>query len=140
VLREAVLYGAIALAALALLVVVVRRRPRHPRPAPPPPAARSVQPVLPPSDSLRDAVAAFRAHDDDASLDALRNLLFTRASARPGATLTDALQALGRRDPDLARAMAIAERVRFGPRAERAAARADLFDALAVLIAKPVRE
>jgi hypothetical protein len=137
-LRDAVLYGAIALAALALLLVVLLRRPRRIRPVPPP-AARVVQPVLPPSDALRDAVAAFRAHDDDASLDALRNLLFARAGARPGATLTDALRALGRRDPDLARAMAIAERVRFGPRAEQAKAKADLFDALAVLMAKPVR-
>jgi hypothetical protein len=139
-LRDVALYGGIAFAALALLVAVLLRRPRRARRAPPPPAVRVVQPVLPPSDALRDAVAAFRAHDDDASLDALRNLLFARAGARPGATLTDALQALGRRDPDLARAMAIAERVRFGPRAERAAAKADLFDALAVLMAKPVRE
>ena len=64
----------------------------------------------------------------DDSLDALRNVLFTRAGAGPGATFADALRALGTRDPQLARVMAVAERARFGPAAERAAARADLLE------------
>jgi hypothetical protein len=136
--RDALVFGGIALVALAVLIAVVRRRPRRVRPVPPPPTVRVVRPELPPVDALRAAVADFRARNDDASLDAIRNLLFTRAGAAAGATLTDALQALGPRDPDLARAMTVAERVRFGPHAQRAAATRDLFDALAIVMSAGV--
>jgi hypothetical protein len=139
-LHDALLYGGLALAAIVIPLVFVLRRPRAPV-APlddgPLPVAR---PVVAPVDPLREAIATFRSRGDDASLDALRNLLFMRAGARTGATLTDALAAVGTRDPALAHAMAIAERVRFGPRAERAAATADLFEALDVLLLTgPVR-
>jgi hypothetical protein len=136
--RDAIVFAGVALVALAILIAVVRRRPRRPRPAPVPPAVRVARPELPPVDALRAAVADFRTRNDDASLDVIRNLLFTRAGAATGATLTDALRALGARDPDLARAMAVAERVRFGPRAQRADATRDLFDALANMMAAGV--
>jgi hypothetical protein len=140
-LHDVLLYGGLALAAIVIPLVVVLRRPRPPvAPAPPGPPPPAPVPELPPPDPLRAAIAAFRTRRDDASLDALRNLLFVRAGARPGATLTDALTAVGTRDPALAHAMAIAERVRFGPSAEREAATNDLFDALDVLLLTgPVR-
>lgn len=138
-LHDVLLYGGLAIAAILIPLVLVLRRPRthvaeHDET---PPVAR---PVLPPVDPLRAAIAAFREHGDDPSLDALRNLLFVRAGARLGATLTDALQAVGTRDPALAHAMTIAERVRFGPGSERAAATRELFEALDVLLLTgPVR-
>jgi hypothetical protein len=137
-IRVALIAGVAVLMFIVLLVSIVRRRPRGAMRAasePPAPRARVVPPALPPTDTLRAAVAAFRERDDASSLDALRLLLFTRAGAGPGATLTDALQMLGARDPALARVMTLAERVRFGPQAERIAARADLFAALDALLA-----
>jgi hypothetical protein len=134
--RDLLIFGGIGVAVVVLLIVVVLRRSRRARPAPPPrprPRVTVVHDVPSPAAALRDAVAAFRVHEDDATLDALRNVLFVRAGASPGATLADALAALGARDPDLAHAMAIAERVRFGPRSERGAATRDLFNALAVV-------
>jgi hypothetical protein len=130
----------LAVVAFAVLVAIVRRRRRRPPAAAPPPApVRAAAAPPPPADALRAAVDAFRASGDDASLDALRGVLFTLAGARPGATLTDALQTLGGADPPLARAMAIAERVRFGPQSQRATAARDLFAALDALAADPVR-
>jgi hypothetical protein len=88
---------------------------------------------------LRDALGAYRARADDASLDVLRTVMFTRAGAEPGGTFADALRALGSRDPDLARAMAVAERARFGPVHERAPACRDLLTLLdAYLEREPV--
>jgi len=125
-LRNTVLTIAGAGIALALAIVLIvrgRRRPRAvPVPAPPLPARRAG----PPADELRAALAVYRSRSDDASLDALRNVLFTRAGAGPGATFADALRALGSRDPQLARVMAVAERARFGPVHERASAARDL--------------
>jgi hypothetical protein len=138
---DAVRFAVVVIAGVALLILIVLRLPRRaraPRPAAAVPAAPAIVPSAPPGDALRDAIVAFRARGDDPSLDALRNVLFVRAGARPGATLTDALGALGSRNPALARAMAIAERVRFGPQTARATATADLFDALDVLLCEPV--
>ena len=111
--------------------IVRLRRPR-PRvaPAPSPAPSLSTRPARPPGDPLREALAIYRARGDDASLDVLRNVLFTRAGAGPGATFADALRALGSRDPQLARVMAVAERARFGPVRERAPAARDLLGAL----------
>jgi hypothetical protein len=117
------------------LAVVLRRVRRHgglPPPTPAPPV-REDRPVHP-DERLRAAFAAYRAQPGDATLDALRGVLFERAGARPGATFADAMQALGRRDPPLLRAMAVAERARFGPAAERAAARGDLLADLAAYV------
>lgn len=105
-----------------------------PAPERPVPARRAVPPV----DRLREASAAYRARGDDASLDALRNILFAQAGAAPGATFSDALRALGSRDPQLARLMAVAERARFGPAHERAPAARDLLALLDAYV--PQRE
>jgi hypothetical protein len=130
-LRTAALTVAGVLAFLAIgIVILIRlaRRPRRPA-APPPPshAPRTVRVISStPADPLREALAIYRAQGTDATLDALRNVMFARAGAAPGATFADALRALGSRDPELARAMAVAERARFGPAHERAPAARDL--------------
>jgi hypothetical protein len=86
---------------------------------------------------LREALRVYRARGDDDSLDTLRNVLFARAGAVPGATFADALRALGPRDPELARVMAVAERARFGPVHERAPAARDLLTLMdAYLVAR----
>jgi hypothetical protein len=118
----------------------VRLRRVRPRAQPLPdgvplPIAR---PVRAPGDPVRAALAAYRARGDDASLDALRSALFARAGAGAGATLADALRALGSRDPQLARVMAVAERARFGPTHERAPAARDLLVALDAYVGEPV--
>lgn len=143
VLQLALWVGGALVALIGVLVLVwaLRLRARRkPRPTPPAP-----EPVSPPAaaatagDPLRRALAEYRLRPDDATLDALRAALFGRAGAAPGATLADALQALGRRDPDLARAMAVAERARFGPAGERDTAQRDLLALLdAYLQAEPV--
>ena len=133
-LRDALLIGALALCAVAVALVIGLRRRRRLQAVPPAPPAAIARPLLAPLDSLPGAIAAFRTRRDDPTLDALRNLLFARAGARPGATLTDALHAVGARDPALVHAMATAERVRFGPSGERDAAARDLFDALDLLV------
>jgi hypothetical protein len=131
------LAGGALLACIVLFIAAALRRRRRPpaveplRPEPPrPEPARAGTRPLGAADALRAAVAAFRATPDDATLDALRGVLFVRAGATPGATLADALEALGARDPDLAHAMAIAERARFGPAAGRPDAVCDLLGAL----------
>ena len=146
--RDVVVFGIAAFAVAAVFVMLVLRRSRRPRvvtssgpePVGPEPVegSRPAQPAGPRTDPLRDAARAFRERGDDASLDALRTVLFVRAGVQPGATLIDALQALGGSNPPLARAMAIAERVRFGPQSQRAAAAADLTRALDVLLGDPV--
>lgn len=127
--RAAIIAGTLIVVlavALGLLVRALRRRPRPvpaaPAAAPPARAPRDARP----GDPLRAAFDAYRARADDASLDALRGVLFERAGAAPGATFADALRALGSRDTQLARVMAVAERARFGPAHERAAAARDL--------------
>lgn len=125
-LRRAALTAGAVLVLLAVgIVALVRRRRRPPPPgatAPPVPARKNA----PPPDALREAVRAYRVRRDDVTLDAVRNALFARAGAPPGGTFADALTALGARDPELARVMAVAERARFGPDRERAPAARDL--------------
>ena len=140
-LRTAVLTVVAVLAVLAAGIFALLRLPRRPRPAPsaaPAPPLPTRKPRVP-GDPVREALALYRARGDDASLDALRNVLFTRAGATPGATFSDALRALGPRDPQLARVMAVAERARFGPVHERAPAARDLLVALdAYVLGEPV--
>jgi hypothetical protein len=115
-----------------------RRRPRFAA-WPSPATVLQTRKARPPGDAVRDALAVYRARGDDASLDVLRNVLFTRAGAAPGATFSDALRALGTRDPQLVRVMAVAERARFGPVHERAPAARDLLVALdAYVVGEPV--
>jgi hypothetical protein len=132
-LRAAALIIAGVLALLVIGIVILVRRARRPRlagPPPPqvPPAVRVSSSTL--ADPLRDALATYRARGTDESLDALRSVMFARAGAAPGATFADALRALGSRDPGLARALAVAERARFGPVHERAVAARDLLTIL----------
>lgn len=123
------LAGILAFIAFAIFAIVrFARRPRKP-PAPilaPTPQPLVTRPVGTPADPLRAALTVYRAQSDDASLDRLRNVMFARAGAGPGATFADALRALGTRDPDLARALAVAERARFGPALDRGPAGRDL--------------
>jgi hypothetical protein len=111
--------------AIGLLVRLLRRRPRPAVQAAPPPAPPARR-EAPPGDPLRAAFDVYRARGDDATLDALRSVLFARAGAAAGATFADAVRALGSRDPQLTRVIAVAERARFGPVHERAAAARDL--------------
>ena len=132
-LRTAALVVVAIFVLLAIGIIMLIRRARRPRGAmPPPPQAaptvRVVSATL--ADPLREALINFRARGTDESLDALRNVLFMRAGAAPGATFADALRALGSRDPGLGRALAVAERARFGPVHERAAAGRDLLTML----------
>ena len=150
VTREAAhLAQELVLAAIAVVVAIfggaylIARLVRHRRTppvagsAPPPPSAAAAPPAA--RDPLHDAFDRFRAQGDDASLDALRSVLFTRAGAKPGATFADALRALGGRDPDLSRILAVAERARFGPAYERSPAAHDLIALLdAYASAEPV--
>jgi len=140
-LRNAVLAILTVIVVLVLAIVaVVRLRRGRPRAQPVPNGVPLLiaRPVRPPGDPVRAALAAYRARGDDASLDALRNVLFARAGAGAGATLADALRALGSRDPQLARVMAVAERARFGPAHERAPAARDLLVALDAYVGEPV--
>ena len=127
----ALVVGGVAIVLLVAIVALARRRPRRAAtpPTPPAPAARPA----PPDERLRSAVAVYRTRGDDASLDLVRALLFERAGAQPGATFSDAMQALGQRDPHLVRVMAVAERARFGPADERSAARDDLLALVSAL-------
>lgn len=132
------------LVALAVIVICligyVRLRPKR-RPASPVtdrvelPAARIATPVR---DPLRTAANAYRNRGDDSSLDVLRTVLFNRAGAGSGATMADALRALGTRDPALAELIAVAERARFAPLSDRAAAARDFIGLLDAYI--PERE
>jgi hypothetical protein len=127
-LRRAALIAGAAFVLLAIGIVLLLRRRRRPPPAAsaaPPPPMPERKPASP-ADPLREAVRAYRARRDDVTLDAVRNALFARAGAAAGGTFADALAALGTRDPQLARLMAVAERARFGPDHERAPAARDL--------------
>jgi hypothetical protein len=130
-LRNAVLaIVAVVIVLVAAIVAIVRLRRRRPRPVPTSVPQLQTRTARPAGDPVREALAVYRARGDDASLDALRNVLFARAGAAPGATFADALRALGSRDPQLARVMAVAERARFGPVHERPPASRDLLVAL----------
>jgi hypothetical protein len=140
-LRTAGLTIAAVLVVLAAGIVGLLRWRRRPHFAAPPSSAfvLPMRKARPAGDPLREALAVYRARGDDTSLDALRNVLFTRAGAVPGATFADALRTLGSRDLHLVRIMAVAERARFGPVHERAPAARDLLVALdAYVLGEPV--
>lgn len=119
---------AIVIALIVAIVLFVRFVTKRPARRAMPPAAAADPPRVRviPADPLADALATYRARGDDAALDALRVVMFTLAGAGPGATFADALRALGSRDPELGRAMAVAERARFGPLHDRPPASRDL--------------
>ncbi len=120
-------------AALFVLVVLFVRRRR--RPATPPPPIVTVSPpavsvAVAPSDRLARSLEAYRSERSPAALADLRAVLFAAAGAAVGATLVDAMRALGPREPNLRRAMLAAENAAFGPTAERAGAGDDLIAAV----------
>jgi hypothetical protein len=127
-----VVVGLFVLLVIGIVLLVRRvRRPRTKMPPPspqPPPTVRVVSATK--ADPVREALGNYRARGTDESLDVLRNVLFMRAGAAPGATFADALRALGSRDSALGRALAVAERARFGPVHERATAARDLLTML----------
>ena len=137
-LRKAALIVAALAVVLGLVIAGLVRRARRPKrvayaaPAAAPPVPRTAGPA---PDPLRDALRVYRARGDDESLDGLRSVLFARAGAGPGATFADALRALGSRDPELGRVLAVAERARFGPVHERAPAARDLLTLMDAYVA-----
>ena len=112
-------------AAFVVFVLFVRRRRRAPAAtaapmlsvaeAPPPPATA---PVL----GLGAAANVYARERSQAALLNVRGILFQTAGVPAGATLVDALHALGAREPDVRTALLAAEVAAFGPAAERVAA------------------
>ncbi|GAC1586498.1 MAG: hypothetical protein NVS3B28_10280 [Candidatus Velthaea sp.] len=94
----------------------------------------AVLPQAAPPDSidqrLAQAAERFRLRREPASLAALRTVLLERAGVPRGATLVDALRALGPNHRALRAALLAAERALFGPAGEREAAANDLLAAL----------
>jgi len=125
--RRLLLAAAIAAGFLAavfvLIVVFVRRRHRPAKLLPQPIAAVSAgpppAPAVAPNDRLIAAAQAYRAQRSEESLAQVRAVLFGLAGVAPGATLVDALRALGERDRALRAALLAAEGAAFGPAAER---------------------
>lgn len=118
-----------ALAAATMLILLVRRNPPRPSvqidaPPPPAPPPRTVR------DEVADALRAYRAAPQIASLLRLRAALFAAAGAATGSTLRDALA--GTRDGGLRAALLAAERTAFGPATDRDAASAELVGAAEV--------
>lgn len=114
-------------AVFVLIVLFVRRRRRPakiaagatvPVPAAPVVAAPPVSAVSP-NEQLARAAEAYKSERTDATLAHVRAILFGLAGVPAGATLIDALRALGERDRWLRTALLAAEDAAFGPAAER---------------------
>jgi hypothetical protein len=108
-----------------------RRRVKRRAPAIAAPAVVACATPAAPADghALAQAAAAYRSDRSEQSLAQVRAALFGLAGAAPGATLIDALGALGERDAHLRAALLDAERAAFGPAAERGAAGDAIADA-----------
>jgi hypothetical protein len=113
-------------AAFVLIVLFFRRRRKPARV----PAVAVTQPVAaaPPvkettgRERLAQAAQAYRRDRSEGALVDVRSVLFGLSGAGSGATLLDALRALGERSRDLRAALLAAEAAAFGPAAERDAA------------------
>ncbi len=114
------------LAAVFVLIVLFVRRPRRPvktaavagaAPVAAPPVTESAS-----TDRLLRAAETYRCERSPAALAELRTILLGLSGVGAGATLLDALRALGERDRDLRAALVAAEGAAFGPAPERAAA------------------
>jgi hypothetical protein len=114
-------------AAFVLIVLFVRGR-RRPAPiaavkiapsiaAPPPPSKET-----PVGERLAQAAAVYRRDRSETALLDVRTVLFGLSGVGSGATLLDALRALGERNRDLRAALLAAEAAAFGPAAERSTA------------------
>jgi hypothetical protein len=112
-------------AAFVVVVLFVRRRRRPAKVAPAPGAGSppaAPPPVDSPSERLGRAAQAYRSGRSEALLAAVRAALFDLAGVGSGATLVDALRALGGRDAHLRAALLAAESAAFGPASERMSA------------------
>jgi hypothetical protein len=76
-------------------------------------------PATPTSERLVHAAEAYRSARSDAALAQVRAALFGLTGVSGGATLVDALGALGEPNGPLRAALLAAERAAFGPAAER---------------------
>ncbi len=114
-------------------VFVRRRKQRPPIPRPPAPM-RSVTIVpatqVPADRRLELATQTYRQTRTAAALDDIRSALFELAGVKRGATLVDALRALGDGERVLRLAILAAERAMFGPAAERVTAGDELLAAI----------
>jgi hypothetical protein len=109
-------------AGFIVFALFVRRRRRLPpavaAPVPVAPVAPA-EPAAAPSDRLARAAAAYRHERSAAAVVAVRAILFELAGVSAGATLIDALRALGDRDAALRAALIAAEAAAFGPALDR---------------------
>jgi hypothetical protein len=137
-LAAAIVAGLFA-AGFVLIVLFVRRR-RRPAPGGPPAPLRTPVvaaaivpppvPAAPSSERLARAAEAYRNTRSDAALAQVRAMLFDLSGVPGGATLVDALRALGERDRPLRAALLAAERAAFGPAGERAGAGDEMLAAI----------
>jgi hypothetical protein len=126
VLLAAAIVASFFAAVFVVGVVFVRRR-RRPKAAPAlaqpiiltRPPAGSATPPADAAERLARATERFRRERSSAALAALRLELFGVAGVGAGATLVDALRALGERDESLRAALMAAEAALFGPAADR---------------------
>jgi hypothetical protein len=126
----ALVAGAFA-AAFVLYTLFVRRRRTKPVPVPAPAAPPLPPRELPGSERLVQAAQRFRHERSQAALLDVRAVLFGIAGVAAGATLVDALRALGDRDVNVRAALLAAESAAFGPAAERGGAGDALLAAIA---------
>jgi hypothetical protein len=120
-LAVAIVAGLFA-AAFVVVVLFVRRRRRPATVVPAAPVAATAPPPAAPAgirERLAGATDAYRRERSPATLLAVRAALLEFAGAAPGATLIDALRALGDRDRQLRFALLAAEAAAFGPALER---------------------
>jgi len=135
--------GVLAALFVAWAIFAIRRKAAAPTKAVMPSFAAPVPtaPSPPLSIDARIALAAqeFRENGDALALADLRAVLFERAGLSAGATLVDALRALGPNDRALRVALIAADRAIFGPQSERQAAGHELLDALQTYLASAAR-
>lgn len=119
-------------AAFVLYTLFVRRRVGKSAPAPAP-APVAPTPLREPTvgDRLGQAAERYRQERSETALLDVRAALFGIAGVAAGATLLDALRALGDRDANVRAALLAAENAAFGPAAERATAGERLLAAIA---------
>ena len=118
--------GFIVLVIGGLLFALVRARPKPAPPNPVPQAPASAGPPRTARDEVAEALRAFGAAPEHASLMRLRTALFAAAGAGPGATLSDATAAT--QDERLRAALVAAEHAAFGPAATRERSAAELVE------------
>jgi hypothetical protein len=133
ILRTVVIVGVVLVVLAIALVLAVRRANRLAARAPVVPASPPdprPAPAIDPRAAVAFAADALRRSRSERDLIAVRARAFEAAGVAPGATLVDALTALGNGDRDLRAGLLAAERAIFGPASERDGAIDDLLAAL----------